>query len=91
MTIRRVIAAAVGGIVLAVAGVALAANMASTKQSDFFSPGKHQFYVWCAGGTDFMAMSTGQSAEDAQMKLYTAVKAQGKTSCWPVWQGRVSS
>jgi hypothetical protein len=24
------------------------------------------------------------------MKLYNAVKAIGRTSCWPVWQGRVS-
>ena len=91
MTIGRVVAVAVGGIVLAAAGVALAANMASTKQSDFFSPGRHQFYVWCAGGTDFMAMSDGRSAEDAQMRLYGQVKAQGKTNCWPVWQGRLAS
>jgi hypothetical protein len=91
MTIKRVVAAAVGGIVLAVTGVALAANLGSSRQSDFFSPGKHQFYVWCAAGSDYMAMSNGASAEDAQMKLYTAVKAAGKTSCWPVWQGRISS
>ena len=91
MTFGRVVAAAVGGLVLAAAGVALAANMASSRQSDFFSPGRHQFYVWCAGGTDFMAMSEGRSAEDAQMRPYNSVKAQGKTSCWPVWQGRVPS
>ncbi len=91
MTIKRVVAAAVGGIVLAVTGVALAANLGSSRQSDFFSPGKHQFYVWCAAGSYYMAMSNGASAEDAQMKLYNAVKAAGKTSCWPVWQGKVSS
>ena len=90
MTIRRVIAAAVGGVVLAVTGVALAANFASNGQSDFFAPGKHQFYVWCAGGSDYTAMQDGQSAEDAQMRLYNHVKAMGKTSCWPVWQGRIS-
>jgi hypothetical protein len=91
MTIKRVVAAAVGGVVLAVTGVALAANLSSNRQSDFFAPGKHQFYVWCAGGSDYMAMRIGDSAEDAQMKLYKDVKAAGKTSCWPVWQGRVSS
>ena len=91
MTMRRVVGAAVGGIRVAVAGVAVAANFSSSKQSDFFSPGKHQFYVWCAGGVDYMAMQTGNSAEDAQMRLYNAAKAAGKTSCWPVWQGRVSS
>lgn len=91
MTMRRVVGAAVGGIMVAVAGVAVAANFSSSKQSDFFSPGKHQFYVWCAGGVDYMAMQAGNSAEDAQMRLYNSAKAAGKTSCWPVWQGRVSS
>ena len=91
MTMKRVVAAAVGGIVLAVTGVAVAANFASNnRQSDFFAPGKHQFYVWCAGGSDYTAMQDGQSAEDAQMRLYNHVKAIGKTSCWPVWQGRIS-
>jgi hypothetical protein len=37
-----------------------------------------------------MAEQSGTSAEDAQLKLYNAVKAGGKTNCWPVWQGRVS-
>ena len=38
-----------------------------------------------------MAMQDGASAEDAQMRLYNAEKRAGKTTCWPVWQGRVSS
>jgi hypothetical protein len=91
MTMKRVVAAAIGGIVVAVTGVALAANFTSSGQSEFFAPGKHQFYVWCAGGADYMALHAGRSAEDAQMKLYNETKAAGKTSCWPVWQGRVSS
>ena len=90
MTMKRVLGAAVGGIVVAVAGVALAANLTSSKQADFFASGQHQFYVWCAGGSDFMAMQSGASAADAQMKLYNSEKAHGKTNCWPVWQGRVS-
>jgi len=32
----------------------------------------------------------GMNAEEAQMKLYQAAKSAGKTSCWPVWQGRVA-
>jgi hypothetical protein len=90
MTIRRVFAAAVGGILVAVAGVAVAANLTSSKQADFFAPGRHQFYVWCAGGSDYMALQSGASAEDAQMRLYNEAKRAGKTNCWPVWQGRVS-
>jgi hypothetical protein len=90
MTIKRVVAAAVGGVMVAVAGVALAANFTSSKQTDFFAAGRHQFYVWCAGGTDFTAIEAGSSAADAQIKLYNQEKRAGKTNCWPVWQGRVS-
>ncbi len=91
MTMKRVLGAAVGGVMVAVAGVALAANLTSSKHADFFASGRHQFYVWCAGGADFMAMQSGASAEDAQMRLYNQEKRAGKTNCWPVWQGRVSS
>ncbi|HTP77836.1 MAG TPA: hypothetical protein VMJ73_12755 [Rhizomicrobium sp.] len=90
MTIKRVFAAAVGGVAVAVAGVALAANITSSKQADFFAPGRHQFYVWCAGGSDYMAAQSGASAEDAQMRLYNEAKRTGKVNCWPVWQGRIS-
>jgi hypothetical protein len=87
---NRILASVVGGIALVAAGVAVADNYASTKQTDFFAPGKHQFYVWCAAGNDYTATQKGKSAEDAQMKLYNAVKAMGRSACWPVWQGRVS-
>ena len=90
MTMKRVLAACLGGVLMAVAGVAVAANLMSAKQTDFFAPGRHQFYVWCAGGTDFMAAQNGASAEDAQMRLYNDSKRDGKMNCWPVWQGRLS-
>ena len=89
MNIGRIIGAVAGGVLFAVAGVAVAANITSSHQSDFFAPGTHQFYVWCAGGSDYMANANGKNAEDAQMKLYDAAKAKGHSSCWPVWQGRV--
>ncbi|MGA7673850.1 MAG: hypothetical protein WCA78_02255 [Rhizomicrobium sp.] len=87
MASNRILAAVIGGIVVVAAGVAAADNYASSKQSDFFAPGKHQFYVWCAGGKDYMATQQGKSAVDAQTKLYDSVKT---SACWPVWQGRVS-
>jgi hypothetical protein len=89
MSMRRILAAAAGGVLVAVAGVAVAANFTSSAQTDFYSPGKHQFYVWCAGGSDYMASESGANAEDAQMKLYHQTKAHGKNTCWPIWQGRV--
>ncbi len=90
MALNRILAAVVGGVVIVAGGVAVADSYASAKQTDFFSPGKHQFYVWCAAGNDYTAIQKGKSAEDAQMKLYKAVKAVGRPACWPVWQGRVS-
>jgi hypothetical protein len=89
MTTRRILGAVVGGVIFAAAGVAVAANFTSSAQTDFFSPGKHQFYVWCTGSSDYMATESGANAEDAQMKLYNSVKAVGHSTCWPVWQGRV--
>ena len=46
MASKRILAAVVGCIAVVAAGVAVADNYASTKQTDFFAPGKHQFYVW---------------------------------------------
>lgn len=90
-TKMRVLGAMAGGILVAVAGVAMAANFQHSARADFYSPGKHRFYVWCAGGTDYTATTAGSNAEDAQMRLYSATKAHGHSACWPVWQGRVSS
>jgi hypothetical protein len=91
MTKKRTIAWVAGGIALALAGVAVAANLTSSHQSDFASAGKHQFYVWCVGGRDFTAYQDGASAEAAQTALYEREKAEGHDRCWPVWQGRVAS
>jgi len=89
MRVKRVVAVAIGTIILAVAGVALAANLSSSSQSDYFAPGKHEFYVWCSTGSNYMATIAGSSAADAQIRLYDKVKSQGKMTCWPVLQGRV--
>ena len=86
---RRILAAVAGGIIFAAAGVAAAGNFVSSADTDFFSGGKHQFYVWCAGSADTMATAAGSNAEDAQLKLYQSLKSAGRSACWPVWQGRV--
>jgi hypothetical protein len=90
MMTKRVLAAAFGGALFAVAGIAAAGNFASDRQGDFFAAGTHQFYVWCNGAHDYVATEKGANAEEAQMKLYNAAKAAGRSSCWPVWQGRVA-
>lgn len=76
-----------GAIVLAAAGVSVAAGLTSSHQNDFYAAGTHQFYVWCADGRDHVAYEKGASAEDAQLKLYHAHVGD---KCWPVWQSRVS-
>ena len=74
---------------LAAMGVAVAANLTSSRHSDFYSPGKHQFYVWCAAAASHTVYQNGLSADDAQQKLYAAEQAAGQKNCWPMWQGRV--
>lgn len=87
---NRIWAAIFVGLMVTAAGVAVAGNLSSNKQTDFFAPGKHQFYVWCNNGADYTAVERGLSAEDAQLKLYNKVKAKGTPACWPVWQGKVA-
>lgn len=87
----RILAASIGGVLFTAAGVAAAGNFASNRQVDYFAEGTHQFYVWCAAGNDYLARAAGDSAEDAQIKLYRAIKSAGKSNCWPVWQARVAT
>ena len=87
---RRIWAAVLTTAAVAGASMAAAGNFASSAHSDFFTSGKHQFYVWCGGAGDHIAIASGKDAEDAQLRLYEASKAAGHTSCWPVWQGRVA-
>ena len=90
MIVKRVLFSALGGVLFAAVGVAAAGNFSSDRQVDFFAKGTHQFYVWCSGKGDYLATADGANADEAQMKLYNATKSAGKTSCWPVWQGRVA-
>ena len=90
MIMRRIVAAALGGVLFAAAGVAAASNFSSDRQVDFFASGTHQFYVWCSANQDYVATADGANAEEAQMKLYNAAKDSGNSACWPVWQGRIA-
>ena len=90
MKIRRIWPVALGCAALAAASIAAASNFTTAAHSDFYSAGRHQFYVWCGGAGDHMAIESGKDAEDAQLRLYEQAKAAGQTSCWPVWQGRIA-
>lgn len=89
MKMTSILGAATAGVIIA-AGVAVAGNFSSNHRTDFFAAGTHQFYVWCSGSPDFVAMESGSSASDAQMRLYEKAKKDGKSTCWPVWQGRIA-
>ena len=90
MKILGIFAAGAAFVGLAIAGVAVASNFISSHHSDFYSPGQHQFTVFCADGSSKSVLERGSSAEDAQSKLYADEKAAGHNTCWPTWQGRVS-
>lgn len=90
MKVRRIWPAVLGCAALAGASIAVAGNFTTAAHSDFYSAGRHQFYVWCGGAGDHVAIEAGKDAEDAQMRLYDQSKAAGQTGCWPVWQGRVA-
>jgi hypothetical protein len=86
---KLMIVAIAVGFAVGAGGAAVADTLTSSRGVDFYSAGKHKFYVWCADNRDYNAIAGGASAEDAQMKLYDAVKASGHTACWPVWQGKI--
>jgi hypothetical protein len=90
MSFTRTFVAVLGGCLFAAAGMAAASNLSSDRQVDYFAKGTHRFYVWCPGASDYLVNAEGTSAEEAQMRLYNVTKAAGRTSCWPVWQGRVA-
>lgn len=90
MSFKRAFIFALGGCLFAAAGMAAASNLSSDSEVDYFAKGTHRFYVWCPGTSDYLVNAEGTSAEEAQMRLYNATKAAGRTSCWPVWQGRVA-
>ena len=86
----RLFGVAVVGVLATAAGIAAAGSLSSDREIDYYAAGKHQFFMWCPGATDYLATQTGASAEEAQMTLYAATKGIGKTQCWPVWQGRAA-
>ena len=88
MKITSVVGAAVASVIVA-AGIAVAGNFSSSKNVDFDAAGTHQFYVWCSTGGDYTTTQYGSSADNAQTKLYDAIKKSGRSACWPVWQGRL--
>ena len=89
MKITSVFGAVVAGAIVA-AGVAFAGNFSSNHREDYFAAGTHEFYMWCARKPDYLATEKGASARDAQTKLYNKLKREGDSTCWPVWQGRLS-
>ena len=71
------------------AAMATTSDIASHRRTDFYAPGKHQFYAWCADGQDRLVSESGISASDAEAKLAASQKVVA--SCRLAWQGRISS
>ncbi len=69
------------------AGSASTSDIASHLRSDFFAPGKHQFYAWCASGEDRIVSQVGRSAKDAEAKLLA--NSADLSDCRLSWRGRI--
>ena len=74
------------GTVMLAAGTAFALD-SSVDAMDM--GGTHQFYVWCTGADDFEATADGGNWRAAQEALWGDLQGQGRSTCWPVWQGLV--
>jgi len=84
---KQIIYATAALILSGSAALAATSDIASHQRTDFYAPGKHQFYAWCADGQDRLVAQSGESAKDAETKL--AQKVAG--SCRLSWQGRIHS
>ena len=62
-------------------------DIATHRRTDFYAPGKHQFYAWCSNGQDRRVAQTGDSASDAEARLLASQTVA--QSCRLVWQGRI--
>ncbi|MGF1456424.1 MAG: hypothetical protein ACFB6R_13745 [Alphaproteobacteria bacterium] len=75
----------------AVSSTVFASEALDSSQEARALNGSHQFYVWCTGADDFTMTQAGATAQAAQTTAFEALKAEGKATCWPIWQGLVSS
>lgn len=91
MYLKRAFVAVLAGCLWIEVGISAASDFSLDGQADYFASGEHLFYVWCPGTGDYRANADGLNAEESQMRLYNEIKAAGRTSCWPIWQGRVAA
>jgi len=82
---KRHVLLVAGLLLLNGAAMASTTDIASHRRADFYAPGTHQFYMWCAENQDRIVSEKGQSAIEAMARL-------GKpAACHFTWQGRISS
>jgi hypothetical protein len=86
---NQILCATAALILSAGAAMATTSDIASHRRTDFYAPGKHQFYAWCADGQDRLVSENGISASDAEAKLAASQKVA--SSCRLAWQGRIPS
>jgi len=86
---KPILYAAAALILSGTAALAATSDIASHRRSDFYAPGKHQFYAWCADGQDRLVAQTGLTANDAEGKIFASQKIAN--SCHLSWQGRIHS
>jgi hypothetical protein len=85
----RILLSAAALVFSAGAATAATSDITSHRRADFYAPGKHQFYAWCANGQDRRVAQTGETARDAEARLLASEKVA--SSCRLAWQGRIPS
>jgi len=85
---KQIICAAAALILSGTAAFAATSDIASHRRSDFYAPGKHQFYAWCADGQDRLVAQNGATANEAEGKL---LASQSLGGCQLSWRGRIPS
>ncbi len=66
------------------------AHALDSSQDAHKQAGTHQFYVWCTGADDFTMTHDGENGRVAQIEVLGKLNDEGRTTCWPVWQGKVN-
>ncbi len=61
--------------------LASTSDILSSRRADYFAPGRHQFYAWCADGQDRILRERATSATQARDLLAVP-------GCILRWQGR---
>ncbi len=77
-----------GALSLVLILVARASPPLERDKAAYAQAGTHQFRVWCTGASDLTLQTEAPSGEAARAVTWARLTAEGRTTCWPIWEGR---